>query len=355
MKFKIWMIISLLSFTIISCKKEISAPLDGTDDTLKNGLLVLNDGLFQLNNSSMSWVDLSTGSVNNQIFEERTGRQLGDTGNDMIIYGSKLYIVTSVSSTLEVLNAKTLSSIKQLSIVENGTAQQPQNITAINGEIYISTFGGKVWCIDTTTFEVKTKIQVGLNPDRITNDGTSIFVSNSGGLNNPVYDSTVSVINPITKTEIKRITVGINPGGIIVAPDHNIYVLTRGNYMDIPAKLHRINGTTLTKDTSYAIEAAYLENYSNSHFVIAYYTNQENMTLAKFNLQNQKLENQNFISLSDYTTFYGMIYSSKAKRFYLKDAGNYTNQGKINCYNEQGTFLTSYNVGLNPNKVIYYE
>lgn len=354
MKFKIWMIISLLSLSFVGCKKPSPLP-EGTNNALKNGLLVLNDGLFQLNNSSMSWVDLATGTVNNQIFEERTGRQLGDTGNDMLIYGAKLYIVTSVSSTLEVLDALTLNSIQQLSIVENGTAQQPQNITAINGEIYISTFGGKVWCIDTTTLTVKNKIQVGLNPDRITNDGTYIFVSNSGGLNNPIYDSTVSVINPITKTEVKRITVGMNPGGIIVAPDHNIYVLTRGNYIDVPAQLHKINGQTLTKDTSYAIEAAYLENYSNSHFVIAYYTNQDNMTLAKFNLQEQKLEQQNFISIADFTTFYGIIYAPKAHRFYLKDAGNYTNQGKIKCYSEQGTLLNTYNVGLNPNKVIYYE
>jgi len=354
MSFRKLLVISCFVLALLSCKKE-KPPLEEDGNKLKNGFLVLNEGLFQLNNSNMSWVDLTTGSVNHQIFEERTGRQLGDTGNDMLIYGGKLYVITSVSSTLEILDAKTLKSIKQLSVVENNTAQQPQNITALNGEIYFSTFGGKVWCVDTVTLEVKSKIQVGSNPDRITNDGQYIYVSNSGGLNAPAYDSTVSVINPLTKTEIKKITLAANPGEIVVAPDQNIYVITRGNYSDLPSALHRINRQTLEKDTTYPIEATHLINYSNTHLVIGYYKTSGTVELAKFNIQQQVRESVNFIDLSGVVTFYGIQYSSAKNQFYVRDANSYTNSGTLRVHNSSGTFLTSYTVGLNPNKVIYYE
>ncbi|HRO77051.1 MAG TPA: hypothetical protein PLP27_12995 [Crocinitomicaceae bacterium] len=314
--------------------------------------MVLNEGLFQLNNASMSWVDLESGTVNNQIFEERTGRKIGDTGNDMLVYGSKLYLVTSVSSTLEILNANDLTSLKQLSIVENGTAQQPQNLTAINGEVYISTFGGKVWVIDTTTLDVKTKIQVGLNPDKIANDGTYIYVSNSGGLNNPIYDSTVSVINPITKQELKRIVLDINPSEILVGSDNSLYVITRGNYTSVPAKLHRINRQTLERDTTFAIEAIYLESFSNTHFLVAYTNSVGKLELAKFNMQTQQIEAKNFIDISQYTTFYGIHYESSTQQFILNDAHSYTTSGEIKIYNQSGQFLKSYLVGLNPGKIL---
>lgn len=353
MNFRI-VFLSLFLFTVvISCKKKpVIPPMD--NNAMKNGILVLNEGLFQLNNSNMSWIDLSNGMVNNQIFEEKTGRQLGDTGNDMLVYGSKLYIVTSVSSTMEILDAKTLQPLKQLSIVENGASQQPRSLTKINGEVYLSTFGGKVWCIDTATLEVKAKIQVGLNPDQITNDGQFIYVSNSGGLNNPVYDSTVSVINPISKIEVKKITVGKNPGPIIVGPDNNIYVITRGNYTSISARLHRINTSLFVNDITYGFDVQYITNLSNSHFIVGYLGTGGKTELAKFNIQTQELESKKFIDISNYKTFYHLSYQSKTNQFYAFDAMSYSESGKLNIYNFSGALVQTYSVGLNPCKVILY-
>lgn len=339
---------------IVACKPEVPQPSDDTSH-LKNGFLVLNEGLFQLNNASMSWIDLTNGTVNNQIFEERTGRQLGDTGNDMLVYGAKLYVVTSVSSTLEVLEAKTLKPIKQMAIEENGTPQQPQNLTAINGKIYFSTFAGKVWCVDTTNLEVATKIEVGLNPDRIANDGQYIYVSNSGGLNYPTYDSTISVINPVNNMEIKKIVTDTNPGEIVAAADGNVYVLTRGNYSDVPFKMHKINTSTLTKDTTYSLEVAHLIPYSSAYLIIGYTNESGKEVLAKFNMATQKIEVDNFIDISTYSLFYGIQYLPKKFQFALKDANAYTNSGKVLIYSATGSLLATYSVGLNPNKIIYYE
>ena len=42
-------------------------------------------------------------------------------------------------------------------------------------------------------------------------------------------DNTVSVIDIASFTEIKKITVGPNPGCILPGPDETVYVATHGN------------------------------------------------------------------------------------------------------------------------------
>lgn len=339
----------IIILSVLSCKK---VEQNQTDDTSQQGLLVLNEGLFQLNNSSLSWIDEEERSINQEFFEQKTGRKLGDTGNDILKYGTKIYILVNVSSTIEILDAKTYESIKQLSITENGNSVEPRFMTAINGEIYFSTFAGKVWCLDTTHFEIINKIQVGLNPDQITNDGQYIYVSNSGGLNPPLYDSTVSVINPLTKTERKRITVGKNPGNIIATKNDKVYVVTRGNYTTLPPKLHQINTQTLEKEMTYDIQATHLVDFSSSEMIIGLQTNNGVIKVAKFNFNSEQVTNQDFISTDDFGILHNMQYSPESKRFFLMDADNYTNSGKIKIYNQNGDFIRSYQVGLNPTKLL---
>ena len=68
-------------------------------------LLVLNEGLFRQGNASLSIIDLKDTSVVNNVFLNLNGQKLGDTGNDMRLYGGKIYIVLHGSSTVEVINS----------------------------------------------------------------------------------------------------------------------------------------------------------------------------------------------------------------------------------------------------------
>src|SRR5690554_3687584 len=99
-----YIIIALIVLT--SCKKDKTEPL--TEGGYSNGILVLNEGLFQLNNSTLSWVNLSTQDVTTDLFLSVNNRPLGDTGNDMLLYGGKIYITVTGSSTVEVIDRNTL-------------------------------------------------------------------------------------------------------------------------------------------------------------------------------------------------------------------------------------------------------
>ena len=119
-------LVSCLCLLLFSCGKDNEPPV--IIDTISNGALVLCEGLFQQNNSQLSFVSFTNNQVENNFFLNRNNRQLGDTGNDLKRYGDKIYIVVNVSSTIEILDANSFTSIKQISMMNGATAKQPRSI-----------------------------------------------------------------------------------------------------------------------------------------------------------------------------------------------------------------------------------
>ena len=59
------------------------------------GYWILSEGYAGQGNSEMAWFDISTGEIAKKQFKAINGTSLGDTGNAMKVYGSKLYAVVS--------------------------------------------------------------------------------------------------------------------------------------------------------------------------------------------------------------------------------------------------------------------
>ena len=189
-------LISLLIIVplVYSCKKDQPEPIP-IDTSLSSGLVVLCEGLFQQNNATLSWINTGTGGISNDLFEEKTGRHLGDTGNDLKKYGGKVYIVVTLSSTIEVMDATTFAPLKQIEMLNGAVAKQPRSIAFYGSKAYVTCYDGFVDVIDTSSLNVVQRIPVGSNPEGLYIANNKLYVSNSGGLNMSQMDSTVSVID----------------------------------------------------------------------------------------------------------------------------------------------------------------
>ena len=75
-------------------------------------LYVLCEGLFNQNNSSLARFSFGNQQMVRDYFKAVNHRGLGDTANDMAIYGSKVYVVVNISSTVEVIDFRTGTSLK---------------------------------------------------------------------------------------------------------------------------------------------------------------------------------------------------------------------------------------------------
>lgn len=347
MNFKIFLLVVLF---LASCRKyPIDEPeVTSSKDLTEAGLFVLNEGLFQHNNASLQF--FPDGGTTFDFFESKVGRPLGDTGNDMKRYGDKLYVVVNVSSTLEVLDIKTGKSVKQIEMNSSAGPKQPRFLAFKDNKCFVSCFDGYVDVIDTANFEIQQRIKVGANPEQMVISNNRLYVTNSGGLNFPNVDSTMSIIDLDTYSE-NKVVVGLNPGAIRSDQLGNIYMIARGDYNGIPSRLLRYNeqnqSLTLIKENVSGIEVF-------EGKILLVYQVDSSAHLGLLDLGAGASFQPDFISLSDYTTFYRVQYSKEDQRIYTFDARSYVNTGLIRRYSMNGVLEKTFEAQIIPTALYYY-
>ena len=349
----------------IACKKEPVQPESNTlvsiDTTYKNdamGLYVLNEGLFNMNNTTLTYYDYNTGVATTDFFDMQNGRKLGDTGNDIVIYGNKMYIVVNVSSQLEVVNPYTGKSIKQIPFFNGDKPRQPRYIACSGAKAFVCSFDGTVAVIDTASLEIEKFINVGRNPDGIAVANNKVYVSNSGGLDYPNYDNTVSVIDANSLIEIKKIPVRINP--YVIVPDKygDLYVVSRGNYSDIKMCLQIIDSNTdELKYTFPDIEVLNLAINGDTAYVYYYdFMSGSGSHIMIINVKDETVISKNFIS--DGTTVetaYGIAVNQLTGDVFITDAKGFVNTGQVICFDKNGKKKYSFTAGLNPGHIAFLD
>ncbi|MCC8153579.1 MAG: hypothetical protein LIP01_04820, partial [Tannerellaceae bacterium] len=208
------------------------------DRTNTVGYYVLNRGNWKENNASIGYMDMLTGEYTTNFYKKVNGNDLGDSAQDIIRYGSKLYVTVSTSNRLLVLDetGKLLKEHRPLTTA--GEDVQPRYLTAHDGHVYVSYFyGHAVAKLDTVDLEIKATVPVGTYPEQIKVSSNKLYVANSG------YGSenTLSVIDLTSFQEEKKIEVVINPSLIEVDEQGDLFVISMGDYVDIKNTLQKIH------------------------------------------------------------------------------------------------------------------
>jgi hypothetical protein len=345
----------IVSLIFVSCKKEPIAPIKiptiiDTSYQIK-GMYILNEGLFNMNNASLTYYNFSDSTPTTDYFKQQNGRQLGDIGNDLEIYGGKMYIVVSTSSQLEIVDLVTGKSIQRIPIFDGNKPRQPRKIAFCKNKAFLCSFDGTVEVIDTTSLTIETVIKVGRNPDGVAVVGNKIYISNSGGLDNPNYDKTVLVIDYNTLTEIKKIPVLINPTYMATDNYGDVYVVSRGNYDNVKMRLQVIDSKTDTvKKTFNDFEALNLTIKGDTAYVYYYdFTSGSGSKILLLNVKDETIIRQNFITdNTKIETVYGIAVHPLSGDVFITDAHNFTNMGEVFCFGANGKKKYSFKAGLNP-------
>jgi YVTN family beta-propeller protein len=345
--------------TLPSCLKDPSAPAMVETDTTYSvtGMYILNEGLYNMNDVSLTYYNFSDSTAHTDYFNLQNGRKLGDTGNDIAIYGSKMYIIVNVSSQLEVVDATTCKSIKQISFFNNsGVARQPRYIAFYKSKAYVCSFDGTVAVIDTSSLEIEKFITVGRNPDGIAVVNNKIYVSNSGGLDAPNYGTTLSVIDAEADTVLRTIAVGKNPFSLVPDKYGDLYVISRGNYADIKMKLQVVDTNADTvKYTFPELEALNLAINGDTAYVYYYnYNTASDSKIMLVDVKNEKLLRNNFITDgTTVETVYGIAVNKSTGDVFITDAHGFTSTGEVICFSREGTKKYSFTAGLNPGHIAF--
>lgn len=341
-----------LAFLIASCDKD-DAPAPEVPK-VTTGVYVMNEGAFGTIGASMTFYDFAANKATTDFYENVNGNSLGDTGNDLLLYGGKIYIVMNGDSYVQVANAFTGKAIKRIDFLgTGGNKRQPRYAVPYKNKVLVSSFDGTVAVLDTTTFNVDKWITVGTNPDGLAVSGDRLYVANSGGFNFPLFDSTVSVVDLNSLAEIQKIKVGVNPGSVVADNSGNVYVACTGNYDNIGPKLVKINTVNNTVAKSADTAAGKLRYFNNALYVTGGYLGSAHV--RKLNTTDFSQVSSNFIT--DGTSVvnpYGVDVDPANGDVYITDAKDFSSSGEVFCFDKNGKRKFSFSVspGVNPNTVV---
>lgn len=359
-------ILSFCSIAFLGCRKSLEPqPAEGFN--FINGLYLLNEGNMSMNKASLDFYDLSTGIYERDVYKRANPDvvlSLGDVGNDIQLYGSKLYIVVNASNKIEVLDARTTKRIKKIDLINC------RYITFYNGKAYVSSYNasigvdpaspnGKVVEIDTASLSISRTTSVGRQPDGVAAANNKLYVANSGGYNPNAYERTVSVIDLKSFNEIKRIDVEINLHRVKADNKGNIFVNSRGdghntrsNFFMIDSQKDEVVRKFDVPVSNFWIDDEHIYTYASEWSNI----NRENsFAYNQFSSSDLGFVKKYITDGSEKTINvpYGIAVNQQTKDIFITDAKNYVTSGTLHHYNANGKLLRSFTTGDIPGHMVF--
>ena len=316
------------------------------------GMYLLNEGNMGSNKATIDYLDFCNGCYIRNIYGERNPnvvKELGDVGNDIQIYGNRLYAVINCSHKVEVMDARTCRRIGQVDI------PNCRYICFHEGKAYISSYVGPVsidpnaqlgavFEVDTATLEITRKVTVGYQPEELVVYNEHIYVVNSGGYRAPDYDSTMSVISLKDFRQVQKIPVCLNPHRLRKDQYNQLWITSRGDYKDVQPQLICFSPATNSQLLiANAPAASEMVIVGDSMYYYGSHWNEQTMsntiTYGVLNIQYPIFNIRPLITDGTEKNIkipYGIQVNPYNGDIYVTDAKNYVSSGQLHCYSREG-------------------
>ena len=333
------------------------------------GFYLLNEGNMGSNKATLDYYDFSKAEYTRNIYgaaNPSVPKEMGDVGNDIAIYGQRLYAVINCSNKVEVMDARTARRIGQVEI------PNCRYLCFHEGYAYVTSYAGPVVIdpdyeqrgyvakVDTATLQVVATCLVGFQPDGIEVADDQLFVANSGGYMDPNYETELSVIDLKTFTETQRIPVAKNLHHVKADTHGQLWVNNRGDYLDTPSRLYCVD--LATKKVTATIENA-VSDFDICGDSLYFYstdfseaTMQYTITYGIVNVVTRQVVTQHFITDGTEQQIrkpYGVKVHPLTRDIFVTDARDYVSPGTLYCFSKEGTLKWSARTGDIPAHIAF--
>lgn len=358
----------ILAATLSACRgDEFVVPVEdsvipgGSADNSLSGMYIVCEGNMGSNKCTIDYLDLSAddGEVHYQrnIFAARnpsTVKELGDVGNDIQVYGARLWIVVNCSNKVEVCTADSCRRIGHVDI------PNCRYVTFDGGYAYVSSYvgpvamdtdarRGRVYKVDTLTLQKVDSVTVGYQPEEMAVVAGKLYVANSGGYRAPYYDNTISVVDLKTMREERQIPVAINLHRLRSDRYGQLWVTSRGDNATLPPSLYwlspgddgemSVGGKVDVQATEMAIVGDTLYYIGTTDAAVK---GGKSVDMGLVDILAHKTISTTLFGakeVGEMTMPYGIAVNPYTKDFYLMDAKNYVSSGQLLHFSPEGRFL----------------
>lgn len=315
------------------------------------GMFVLNEGNMGSNKCTLDFLDFRSGFYTRNIYPERNPevvKELGDVGNDLQVYGNRLYAVINCSHYVEVMDVRTAQHIGSVNVTNC------RYIVFAGDKAYVSSYAGpvqidsnarpgKIVEFDVNTLQITREVVVGYQPEEIVIKDGLLYVANSGGYRFPNYDRTVSVVDLGTFEVVNTIDVAINLHRMKLAPDGLIYVSSRGDYYGTKSDVFVIDPEAQRVVGRLGVAASEMCMDGDELYLISvewsYVSGKNEIRYTLYDTRKREILPRNFITdgtEKDISIPYGLGVNPETKEIFVSDATNYVTPGYLYCFSPEG-------------------
>ncbi len=305
------------------------------------GVYIINQGNFGRGNSSLSYYDLASFRVYNDVFTAVNGKNLGDVAQSMTVRGASGYIVVNNSQKIEIID---LATNLNTGTIPTGSASSPGQMAFVNDSVALVTdlYANQLLVVNVSSRRVTGAIPVGANPAGLAVARGKAYVSNSG------FGSgrTVSVVSLASLTVTGTIGVTDNPSGVEITPFGAVYVVCTGAYdfanpaNDTPARIIVIDPSTDTVTDSVFI-GPHATDIGIGADGIGYLP-----TTSEVLRVDTRVHRVTGVFREGIYDAVGVEQASGD--VYLADPKDYTQPGTVSVFAPDGSLMNQFNVGIIP-------
>lgn len=350
----------IIAMLLNSCVGEPEIKNDPIDNDGDRYVYILCEGLWGMDNSSLTKYNFKTGRAVNCFYSQSNdGQILGDIANHIIARNDTGYIAVSTAKTIEIMNLLTGKSISKIKL--DGTKHLPREICYINDTLafFSDLYDYSVYQFNPRTFRLNTeKITVGPAPEGLAAYGNYLFVANSGYgdyLAHLPKAGTISVIDINSRHEIAVL------GGLPNVVELDVCKATGklyASYHHLPKYSDSIGGiveydaSTLVKLREWRLKsvAVTINKKGDSLFVL----NDDGLSIIK--LKDQYPQPVKIITNSNsQDKWYSLELCPWDGTIWLGNAKNYQISGEILVYDLSNPAVVQKRiaVGVNPNTILF--
>lgn len=336
-------------------------------------LYIMNEGVMGMGNSSIDFYDFADGTYVTDAFPAANPDVtlgLGDTGNDLAVYGGKLWAVMNGSDLVEVMDASTMEHIRAIDV------PACRDIAFSGRYAYVTSWAGNVsddgdrtgmvYRIDINSLSIAGTVEVGYQPEDIAALDGKIYVANSGGMTDG-YDNRLSIIDEESFSLERAVEIAANICDI--APDAygRLWISSPGDYYSVHSGIYvydTVSGTVLKSEPGANILPEWINDirvssmYSTgSHLWVLGNENEWDYTAGAgkyclytidcqaLTMTRTELSRTGAESISNP---YGIWVSPDEKTIAITDAASYTEPGYILFLDANLNFVSSFQTGFLP-------
>ena len=325
---KLLLIVLGCCFTL-SCDKDLLGPQKvnaNEGDLIGRKVLILNEGNFQRNNSSISCYKPKFKTLVDQVYSSKNSRPLGDVAQDLALYQDKYLISLNNSKRLELIDTGSFISVGR---VEN--LDFPTYISIYQDKAFVSDlFSAKMYSIDLETLVIEKEIPL------------SRACSYSTLWNNKIAaiaNNRLLIIDPILGIEDSSLIIAPNLGRPQIDQNNQLWILAKNG---ASSKLIQLNtDLSIAKELNFTTdENPKLLEISADSKTLFYSSNTGVYSQSIFSNQLDKK-----LIISHSRDLYGFNVDPKTSDFYLSDALSFDESSLVFRYDSLGQLVDSFNAG----------